>query len=220
MESEKSESHLVVSNSLRAHWLYSPWNSPGQNSGVGSLSLLQGIFLIQGSNPGLLHCRQILYQLSHKGSPRILEWVAYPFSRGSSRPRNWTWVSCIAGGFCINWAIREARLGWKVTLLRGKWCTFKVLTTLSWVERKWKKKPSWNNSTQHCIMCLTWNSAWMERKDTRLLKTDIYCTTMKKGWRDRFDICFSCVTVSCAFQLCSPRGYLCICFWSFVYHVV
>ena len=95
---------------------------------------------------------------------RILEWVAYPFSRGSSRPRNWIWVSCVAGGFCINWAIREAWLGWKVTLLRGKWCSFKVLITLSWVERKWKKKPSWNNSTQHCIMCLTWNSAWMERK--------------------------------------------------------
>ena len=46
-----------------------PWDSPGQNTGVGSLSLLQGIFPAQGSNPGLTHCRQILYQLSHKGSP-------------------------------------------------------------------------------------------------------------------------------------------------------
>ena len=54
----------------------------------GSLSLLQGIFPTQRSNPGLLHCRQILYQLSHKRSPRTLEWVACPFSRGSSRPRN------------------------------------------------------------------------------------------------------------------------------------
>ena len=53
----------------RPHGLYSPWNSPGHNIGVGSLSLLQGIFPTQGSNPGLLHCRQILYQLSHKGSP-------------------------------------------------------------------------------------------------------------------------------------------------------
>ena len=43
-----------------------------------ALALLQGIFPIQGSNPGLVHCRQILYQLSHKGSPRILEWVAIP----------------------------------------------------------------------------------------------------------------------------------------------
>ena len=79
-----SESHIVVSNSLRSHELYSPWNSPGQNIGVGRLSLLQGIFPTQGSNPGLLHFRWILYQLSHKGSPRIWEWVAYPFSSGSS----------------------------------------------------------------------------------------------------------------------------------------
>ena len=55
---------------------------------MGSLSLLQEIFTTQGSNPGLLHCRQILYRLRHQGSPRILEWVAYPFSKGSSRPRN------------------------------------------------------------------------------------------------------------------------------------
>ena len=85
-----------------------PWNFPGQNTGVGSLSLLQGIFPTQGLNPGLPHCRWILYQLSHKGSPRTLEWVAYPFSKGSSRPRNWTGVYCIAGGFFISWAIREA----------------------------------------------------------------------------------------------------------------
>ena len=48
------------------------------NTGVGSLSLLQRIFPTQGSNPGLPHCRRILYQLSHKGSPRILEWVPIP----------------------------------------------------------------------------------------------------------------------------------------------
>ena len=75
-----SESHSLMSNSLQPHGLYSSWNSLGQNTGVGRLSLLQGIFPTQGSNPGLLHCRQILYQLSHKGSPRILEWVASPFS--------------------------------------------------------------------------------------------------------------------------------------------
>ena len=87
---------------------YSPWDSPGQNAGVGSLSLLQRIFPTQGSKPGLPHCRRILYQLSHQRSPRILEWVAYPFSSGSSQPRNQTGVSCIAGGFFTNWAIREA----------------------------------------------------------------------------------------------------------------
>ena len=53
-------------DSLQRHGLYSPWNSPGQNTGVGSLALLQGIFPTQGSNPGLPHCGQILYQLSHQ----------------------------------------------------------------------------------------------------------------------------------------------------------
>ena len=52
--------------------LYRPWNSPGQNTGVGSLSLFQGIFPTQGPNPGLPHCRWILYQLSHKGSPKLV----------------------------------------------------------------------------------------------------------------------------------------------------
>ena len=80
---------------LRLHELYSPWNSPGQNTGVGSLSLLQGIFPTQGLNPGLPYCRWILYQLSHQGSPRILEWVAFSFSSGSSWPRNWTRVSSL-----------------------------------------------------------------------------------------------------------------------------
>ena len=75
-----------------------------KNTGVDSLSLLQWIFLTQELNWGLLHCRQILYQLSHKGSPRIPEWAAYPFSSRSSRPRNWTRVSCTAGGFFTNWA--------------------------------------------------------------------------------------------------------------------
>ena len=66
-----SEGHPVVSSSL-----YSPWDSPGQNTGVGSLSPLQGVFPTQGLKPGLLHCGRILHQLSHKGSPRILEWVS------------------------------------------------------------------------------------------------------------------------------------------------
>ena len=96
-----------MSDSLWPRGLYSPWNSPVQNTGVGTLSLLQGIFSTQGSNSGLPHCRQILYQLSDQGSPRILEWVAYPFSSRSSQPRNQIRVSCIASGFFTNWAIRE-----------------------------------------------------------------------------------------------------------------
>ena len=106
-ESE-GENCSVVSDSLRPHGPYSPWNSPGQNTGVGSLSLLQGIFPTQGSNPGLPYCRWILYWLSHRGSLRILEWVAYRFSSGSSWPRNGIRVSCIAGRFFTNWASREA----------------------------------------------------------------------------------------------------------------
>ena len=71
-------SHLVVSNALQPHGLQPtrllcPWNSPGKNTGVGCHSLLQGIFLTQGSNLGFLHCKQILYCLNHQGSP-LLRW--------------------------------------------------------------------------------------------------------------------------------------------------
>ena len=74
-------------------------DSSGKSTGVCCHSLLQKIFPTQGLNPGLLHCRQILYPLNHQVSPRILEWVAYPFSRGSSQLKSWTRVSCISGGF-------------------------------------------------------------------------------------------------------------------------
>ena len=65
----RQKSHSVMYDSLRPRGLSSPWNSPGKNTGVRSLSLLQGIFPTQGSNPGLPHCRRILYQLSCQGSP-------------------------------------------------------------------------------------------------------------------------------------------------------
>ena len=125
----KSESHSVVSNSSQTHGLYSPWNSPGW-PGVGSLSLFQGIFPIQGSNPVSHIGRWILYQLSHKVSPRILEWIAYPFSSGSSQPGI---VSCIAGGFFTNWAIREAQAlpyGPAIASLVLIQRTWKLLSTL------------------------------------------------------------------------------------------
>jgi len=63
-------------------------DSSGKNTGVGCHALLQGIFPIEGSNPGLLYCRWILCGMSHQESPRILEWVAYPFSMRSTRPRS------------------------------------------------------------------------------------------------------------------------------------
>ena len=64
-------------------------DSAGKNTGVGSHALLQGIFPTQGLNSGLPNFRQIIYHLSHQGRPWILEWIAYPFSKGSSLPRNW-----------------------------------------------------------------------------------------------------------------------------------
>ena len=107
-----------MSDFLWPHGLHSPWNSPGQDTEMGSLSLLQGIFPTQGSNPGLPYCRRFLYQLNHKGSPRILEWVAHPFSGGSSWPRNWTRIFCIADGFFTNRAMREALYFTRYSLIR------------------------------------------------------------------------------------------------------
>ena len=102
-----SESRPVMSDSLRPYGLWPArllclWGSADKNTGVGSHSLLQGSFLTQGSSPSLPPYRQILYHLSHQGSPRTLEWVAYQeigFPRGASQPRNRTGVSCIAGRF-------------------------------------------------------------------------------------------------------------------------
>ena len=96
-------------------WLFatpgtSPWNSPSRNIGVGSLSLLQGIFPTQGSNPISHIAGSFFISWVTWEAQRILEWVAYPFSSGSSRPRNQIGVSCIAGGFFTNWTTREAPL--------------------------------------------------------------------------------------------------------------
>ena len=86
----ESESHSAMSESV------TPWTVYQS----GFHALLQGIEPTQGLNPGLPHCRQILYQLSHKESPRILEWVAYPSA--DLPDSNWTGVSCIAGRFFTN----------------------------------------------------------------------------------------------------------------------
>ena len=92
-----------------------PWGFSGQEPGVGYPVLLQRIS--PGLNPVLLHSRQILYHLSPHGSPRTMEWVVYPFSRGTSRPRNWTRVSCIAGRFFTIWVpmgVQEHWSGWSI----------------------------------------------------------------------------------------------------------
>ena len=126
---EESESHSVMSTSLQPHKPYRPWNSPGQNTGVGTLSLLQGIFPTQGSNPGLPHCRQILNQLSHKGSLSFWLnhtwnftgiWVCisarrgcwYSYCRGCNAGSMWRW----------DWL---CRLDWA-----GPWMAYKGVSTL------------------------------------------------------------------------------------------
>ena len=73
----KNESRSVLSNSLRPHRLQSPWNSPGQNTGVGSLSLLQRIFSTQELNQNLLHCKRFLHQLNYQGSSGKRRWCIY-----------------------------------------------------------------------------------------------------------------------------------------------
>ena len=91
----ESESCSVMCDSLQPHGLQGPWNSSGQDTRVGSCSLLQKIFPTHGLNPGLPHCRRILYQLSQQGSPRILEWVAYPFSSVFlTQESNWGLLHC------------------------------------------------------------------------------------------------------------------------------
>ena len=117
----------VLSYSLQLHTV--PWNSPGQNTGVGSLSFLQGIFPTQGWNPGLPLCRQILYQLSHQGNPKILEWIAYPFSRVSSWPsllhcRQILYQLSYRGSPCSVYLSPEG-----------------VMETLAWLERKENHPP-------------------------------------------------------------------------------
>ena len=102
---------VLVSKSwptLQPHGLYSPRNSPSQNTRVGSRSLLQEIFPTQGSNLGLPNCRWILYQMS-----------------GSSQPRNWTGVSCIARRFFTNWDIRGSTGNWG-----GGWWTWFSLVSI------------------------------------------------------------------------------------------
>ena len=85
---KESESRSVVSDSV-SPWTHSPWPSPVQNTAVGSLSRLQGTFPTPGSNLGLLHCRQILYQLSHKGKPWTVVCQA-PLSMEFSRQEYWS----------------------------------------------------------------------------------------------------------------------------------
>ena len=126
---------------------------------MGSHSLLQGVFPTQGSNPGLPHCREILYQLSHQESPRILEWVAYPFSSRSSQPRNQTRVSCIAGKFFTSWATREAQ----PTMLReslSRFCQNFSVQKMHWCLHN-SMQPKWNSNGCQSLYWIKSKASWL-----------------------------------------------------------
>ena len=146
-----------MSDSLRLHGLHSPWNSPDQNTRVSSLFLLWRIFPTQEPNPGLLHCRQILYQLSYKRNPRILEWVAYPFCSRSSQLRNQIGVSCIAGGFFTNWAIRKCLL-LMFFLSEVSHARITSLTSLTMSIPLFIDPPSISFPSEH-LLCCSFNNA-------------------------------------------------------------
>ena len=93
-------------------------------------------------NPGFPRCRWILYHLSHQESPKILDWVAYPFSRGSSQPRNRTGVTCIAGRLFTSWAPREAPT--TTVWLRGKWNDEQAGSACRPVLRVSLQEPNWS----------------------------------------------------------------------------
>ena len=104
-EEKWSESRSVVSNPLWPHRLYSPRNYLGQNIGVGSLFFLQGIFQTQGSNPGLPHCRWILYQLSHKEAHGDESWTIMKAERQRIEVfKLWCWKWCLR----IPWTERRS----------------------------------------------------------------------------------------------------------------
>ena len=113
-------------------------DSPGKNwNGLPQPPL--GGLLHPGIKQGLLYCRWILYRLRHRGSSRILEWVAYPFSRGTYQPRNQTRVSCIAGRFFTSSATREAH---KTRISRNNFSGLRFLHLL--IHRKALKSLSWD----------------------------------------------------------------------------
>ena len=104
-------------------------DSPGKNTGVGCHALLQGIF-----KPRSPTSQADSLPSNHEGSPRISEWVAYPFSRGSFQLRNWTRVFCIAGRLFTSWATREAHT-WVQMKTKSCWehwvCCYHQLLILS-----------------------------------------------------------------------------------------
>ena len=117
-------------------------DSPGKNTRVGCHAL-QRIFKTQGSNPGLLYCRCILYHLSYQRSPRILEWVTYPFSRESSWPRNRGRVSFSCRQILYELSYQGSYPMYSSQNLQESWDSMPQTPTQQWS----KEMPPWLESS-------------------------------------------------------------------------
>ena len=158
----ESESHSVMSDSLWPHGLQParllcPRKSPGQNTGVGSHSLLQGIFPTQGSNPGLPHCRRIHYQLNHQGSPR--EGIkTQPFNCKLIQPL-WkiVWRFLKKLGMTVPYQPTIPLLGIhpEETIIEKDTCTPMFIAALFTIARTWKQPRC--PLTDECVTYTQWN---------------------------------------------------------------
>ena len=126
---------------LWPHGIYSPWNSLVQNTRLEWVAFPFGSSQPRDHTQVSLICRWILYQLSHKGSPRTLEWVVYPFSSRSFWPRNWTRVYCIAGWFFTNWAsgkpfyyLKNEKTALKIHIICPRSQSYQVAKTSIWAQ--------------------------------------------------------------------------------------
>ena len=163
------------------------WILQARIHGVGCHALFQGIFLTQGSNPGLLHCRWILYQLSHQGSPRILEWIAYPFSRGLPDPGIELGFSCIAGGFFTSWATWEG----PDTLIQrcgSAWCFnggYMLLCLPNSIEHTALRVNPWRMAWQPTPASLPGKSPWTEEPGGATVHGVAKSHTQLSNWTTR-----------------------------------
>ena len=176
-----------------AHQAPHPWDSPSKNNGVGCHSLLQGIFPTQGSNPHLLcllHWQTGSLPLALPVKPL---WVAFPFSRGSSQPRDWTQVSRIAGGFFTSWATMEALCcynsfqKWKLALLK------KIIHTNSPDKYVWKKSFV---LVKHAAEWKKHIEVWAgrrEKESSLLRKGRSDCCLPNKVWESEWQ-CLVCIS--------------------------
>ena len=151
---------------------------------VGSFSLLQGIFPTQGLNPGLPYYRQILHQLSHKGSPRILEWAAYPFSSRPSRP--YAFPVVMYG--CESWTVKKTE-HWRIDAF-DLWC-WRRLLRVPWTARRSNQSTLKKISPEYSLEGLTLKlklqySGHLMRRTDPLEKTLILGKTeggRRRGWQ-------------------------------------